>query len=321
VTPELSVIICTHNPRTDYLARVLAALRAQTLPVERWELLLIDNSSKDPVAPRFDLSWHSRAHPIREDELGLSPARLRGIREVSTELIVFVDDDNVLDVTYLEQVVRISESYPYLGAWSGSLIPEFDEQPPPWTLPYQPFVGIRPVSSDTWAMAPFSANPALPYGAGLCVRKKVAGHYADMCRRDPIRRSLGRSGTSLVSCEDIDLALCACDLSLGTGVFSSLRLIHLMPATRFTLEYLSRIISGTEFSLAMLRYIREGCVPPPVPPISLVRRLRDLRRRLLLSHEDWTISKAREEGISKARSLIRQLSSGESPLKPDCPQF
>ena len=38
---KLSVIICTHNPRSDYLRRVLKALSEQTLLKERWEMLLI----------------------------------------------------------------------------------------------------------------------------------------------------------------------------------------------------------------------------------------------------------------------------------------
>ena len=42
-----SVIVCTHNPRLIYLRRVLEALRSQTLPLEQWELLLIDNASSE----------------------------------------------------------------------------------------------------------------------------------------------------------------------------------------------------------------------------------------------------------------------------------
>jgi hypothetical protein len=45
----LSVILCTHNPRPDYLSRVLASLRGQTLPAEQWEFLLIDNASRQPL--------------------------------------------------------------------------------------------------------------------------------------------------------------------------------------------------------------------------------------------------------------------------------
>jgi glycosyltransferase involved in cell wall biosynthesis len=81
MTFNLSVIICTHNPRHDYLRPVLDGLGRQTLPLNQWELLLVDNASKENLAERFDLSWHPHAHQIREHELGLTPARLRGIGE------------------------------------------------------------------------------------------------------------------------------------------------------------------------------------------------------------------------------------------------
>lgn len=40
---DISVIICTHNPRSDYFEKVLNALKAQTLSTAQWELLLVDN--------------------------------------------------------------------------------------------------------------------------------------------------------------------------------------------------------------------------------------------------------------------------------------
>ena len=48
--PRVSVVVPTHNPRMDYLARVIDALRAQTLSPEQWELLVVDNGSKQPLA-------------------------------------------------------------------------------------------------------------------------------------------------------------------------------------------------------------------------------------------------------------------------------
>ena len=36
-----SIIICSNNPRPDYLRRTLSALELQTLARERWELLMI----------------------------------------------------------------------------------------------------------------------------------------------------------------------------------------------------------------------------------------------------------------------------------------
>ena len=72
---SVSVILCTHNPRPDYLDRVLASLRGQTLPAEQWEFLLVDNASKQPLAETWDISWHSCGRHVREEELGLTGAR------------------------------------------------------------------------------------------------------------------------------------------------------------------------------------------------------------------------------------------------------
>src|SRR6266436_1643779 len=121
----LSVVTCSHNPRPDYLQQVLQALRSQTLAREAWEYLLIDNASKEPLDLRVDLSWHPNAKHLREENLGLTYARLRGIGEASGGILVFVDDDNVLDADFLEQVLNIAEAWPKIGAWSGQTRPRF----------------------------------------------------------------------------------------------------------------------------------------------------------------------------------------------------
>ena len=106
--PQISVIICTHNPRADYLGRTLDGLRSQELSAGEWELVLVDNASPEPVAPRFDLGWHPRARVVVEPEMGLTAARLRGISEASAPLLVFVDDDNVLSADYLKRALSLA---------------------------------------------------------------------------------------------------------------------------------------------------------------------------------------------------------------------
>jgi hypothetical protein len=61
---DISVIVCAHNPRAVYLDRVLNALKLQTLPMEQWKLLLIDNASTQPLGQRIDLSWHLNASHV-----------------------------------------------------------------------------------------------------------------------------------------------------------------------------------------------------------------------------------------------------------------
>src|SRR5215469_3434736 len=128
---DASVVICTHNPRPDYFARVLDGLRNQTLPLHKWELLIVDNVSQVPLASRWDISWHPSARHILENQLGLSRARRRGIREASADLIIFVDDDNVLDETYLAEAIKIKQDWPSLGAWgSGSIVGDLEVELP-----------------------------------------------------------------------------------------------------------------------------------------------------------------------------------------------
>ena len=126
----LAVLVCTHNPRRDYLERTLNALRAQSLPAERWELLVVDNASDPPLAGNLDLSWHARSRIVTEHELGILPARVRGLKETRTPLILFVDDDNVLAPDYLQQAMPIADTHPFLGVWGGSITPEFEPPPP-----------------------------------------------------------------------------------------------------------------------------------------------------------------------------------------------
>lgn len=139
----LSVIICTHNPKRHYLSKVLESLQFQTLSHDVWELLLIDNASQTPLNAEIDLSWHPNARHIREDQLGLTPARLRGIHESTADTLVFVDDDNILEPDYLEAALIISKDWAKIGAWSGQVKPVFEQQPPDWTKLYWTNLAIR----------------------------------------------------------------------------------------------------------------------------------------------------------------------------------
>lgn len=256
----VSVIICTRNPRPDYFRRCLGALKDQTFPRDRWELIVVDNRSDEPVAVRFDPSWHPAPRIVREEKLGLTPARLHGIRESRGEMLVFVDDDNVLDPNFLETALGVAEQKNFLGAWSGQCRPEFEEPPPPWTRRYWGNLVIRQFDKDVWSNLPRLPD-SMPCGAGLCVRRDVALHYLHL--HDSGKRSFqfDRTGGSLFSGGDNDLAACACDIGLGLGLIAALKLRHLIPPQRLTADYISRLAEGIAFSSTLLdaeRGVRTG---------------------------------------------------------------
>ena len=118
--PLISVVIPTHAPNPTRFKRTLDGLREQHLAFDSWELLVIDNASPEPqLFSNFDLSWHPSGSIIREERLGLTQAGIAGIQASKGDYIVFVDDDKVLCLNYLENVIEIFQQHPKLGVIGG----------------------------------------------------------------------------------------------------------------------------------------------------------------------------------------------------------
>jgi glycosyltransferase involved in cell wall biosynthesis len=308
----ISVVICTHNPRSDYLARVLEALRNQTLPASEWELLVIDNASKELVAPRFDISWHPNGLHLHEPTLGKTAALLLGISRATGELLVTVDDDNVLDLDYFERTAEIAQNYPFLGAWgSGMIQPEFEVEPPAWAKPHLDMLALFELERDVWSNL-INNNATVPCGAGQVVRSHVARTYATYCKKSALRFGLDRKGNSLVSGGDKDLALTACDLGLGTGMFRSLRLSHLIPSNRLQLDYLVRMKEDMAFSQVISQFVRGGSGVAQSPK-GIGKRMLMAYHRLRLPHEERALYDAQVRGKDRAFRVI----SGHGPINAE----
>jgi glycosyltransferase involved in cell wall biosynthesis len=278
MTVALSVVIPAHNPRRDYLERALAALRAQSLPQEFWELLVVDNESDPPLRGCVDLRWHSRAAVVREERLGLTHARVRGIRESIGNVIILVDDDNVLATDYLVEASNIASKFPYIGAWGGCIDPEFElpRIAPPSEL--NALLTLRQVSVDLWSNDP-NHNASTPWGAGLCIRREVADAYVREVADNPVRTALDLRGKTLLYGGDTDIAYCGCRMGYAKGVFGKLRVTHLIPAERCTSAYLCRVARGRGYSEVLHGYALQGILPAP-EPLSLSRVLHYIRSAL-----------------------------------------
>jgi glycosyltransferase involved in cell wall biosynthesis len=302
--PTFTVIICTLNPRAGLLERTLAGLRHQTLAPSDWDLLIIDNGSDPPLAGTLDIRWHPNAHVITENQRGLTIARLRGIAAAETPLLVFVDDDNILAPTYLENASRVANEWPLLGAWGGAILPEYQSQPDPKYTPWYSYLAIRDVTRDAWGNGYDISHT--PWGAGMVVRHAVAEMYAANIANNGIRKSLGRSGASLSSSEDIDLAWTSIDCGLGVALFRSLSLRHIIPAFRLEPQYLLRLCEGTTESILLLRWARD--LPLPSRGGSLLSRSVGFAKWLRMKSPARQFAQAYARGQSRAWKRIDALS-------------
>jgi glycosyltransferase involved in cell wall biosynthesis len=295
--PAISVIICTHNPRMDYLKRALEALKCQTFPLDRWELLIVDNASTQ--VPVIDLEWHPLSRTIREEKLGLTQARWRGITEAKGDLLVFVDDDNVLNTGYLEQANKIASEWLKLGAWSGRVVPEYETIPGKELKPYLWMLCIRPIEKDSWGNE--GSFDSTPWGAGMCVRKFVALRYVEEIRNDEFRASLDRRGDSLGSTGDIDLALTSLNLGFGTGVFKNLELLHIIAARRLKEDYLLKLIEDGEAGYLLFQTARGK---KPVHAKSRIDRIVEFYKRMRGSRFEKAIALARSRGRKRGEAML-----------------
>jgi GT2 family glycosyltransferase len=239
----LAVVLATYAPDRARLLRVLAALRSQTLPLTEWELCVVDNASPEPLHPWLDLSWHPASQLMQEPEPGRLNALITGSQACSHPLLVFVDDDTLLAPDYLEQSLRLFHTHPQVAVWSGQSVPEFAAPPPDWTRPWWPMLALTEFAEDELPDPWTPAHP-LPHGAGMGVRHDLFKAYCAAYSPLSTRALLGRREKSLMSGEDHDLALFALTQGQRVGRFTTLRLTHLIPASRLTRPYLLQLATA-----------------------------------------------------------------------------
>ena len=294
--PEISVAICSHNPRGKYLERVLDALKAQTLSPDAWDLLLVDNASEARLADSWDLGWHPHARHIREDELGLTPARRRAVAEARASLLVFVDDDNVLAPDYLGHVLAIAERYEHLGTFgAGTLVPEFETVPARELRLIGHMLALRSVASERWSNH-LKDVESFPWGAGLCTRKDVALRFVDLVQRLNLQRILGRRGAELLCGEDDLFCWASVAGGQGFGLFPQLRITHLIPAERVSDAYLLRWTRAHAYSHGVLDFLLSGVRPSPLGAIEVTRILfRTMRAGVFAGRYGWANVRGRRD--------------------------
>lgn len=162
------------------------------------------------------------------------------------------------------------------------------------------------VNSDRWSNQPSSAD-SMPCGAGMCVRKSVANYYASLHANGQRKILMDRAGDSLLSGGDSDLAICACDKGLGMGLFTSLKLTHLIPSSRLTEDYLVRLLEGLACSAIVLDSFRStatGAGNGKSSGRKLSSSIADVGRLLLRNRRERRFFRAVKSGEENALKLL-----------------
>jgi glycosyltransferase involved in cell wall biosynthesis len=309
---QLTVVICTHNPKEEFIQETLAALRAQTAPANTWDLLIIDNASNPPLSESVDLRWHPRARIVVESKLGVANARLRGLHEASQDdsaIILFVDDDNILAPDYISEGLTIGNTNNRLGCWGGQLLPRYLSPPPSWLANYQKYLAIFPLEKELITARPGSYD-GVPPTAGAFVRRAVWERYLEIAHAHPLRELLGPKGRLRIGGEDMDLMLSAFDLGLELGRFPALKLEHIMPPERLTPRYMEGLLTSITLGTGILEFIRFQ-KQPSTDAQAFFARLRNRWRAFRLPKPIGGFYLAELRGRALAQGIISDWQAGK----------
>jgi glucosyl-dolichyl phosphate glucuronosyltransferase len=196
---RLSAIICTykHQGRFLGLKNTILSLSEKKNDVFLFEIIIVDNGCSLSNGEKNELSTlNSKCIFIIENEIGLSVARNKGIKNSNGNIIVFVDDDVWVSKNWAENISNIYKDSNILSA-GGEVI----------------MTNIGIIKDTKWLSNYFlrflfpiefpknAGQIIAPYylvGANISFRKNVFEKYGLFDKK------LGRIANKLLSCEDTE---------------------------------------------------------------------------------------------------------------------
>jgi len=194
-TPQISVVICTHN-RAQYLGTAIDSLIEQDFL--DFEVVVVDNGSSDRTREVVEERLpNSRLRYVYEPVLGLNVARNTGVRETQAPIIAYLDDDAIATPQWISVIHAAYQSNERLGVAGGkiNLLWPPGVSPPRWL---SPGMAENLGAYDLGESLIYIDNPGLtPRGLNYSIRRTV---YEQVGGFDV---KLDRSGKNLLSNGDL----------------------------------------------------------------------------------------------------------------------
>jgi len=238
----VSAIISTYN-RDRYLPDVLQSLSEQTLDVDKFEIILVNNNSTDNTE-KISLEFKEnnpemQFHYFLETKQGLSHARNRGINESKGDILVFVDDDAFLSKGYLEEVATYLSKHESVDAIGGKILLKFEKERPKWANKYlDPLWAALDMGEEE---IPFR-NGKYPIGCNMAFKKDVFDQIG------LFNTELGRTGKNLAGGEEKDIFMRMYEKDMSVHYLPKAYVHHSIPETRTTPDFIRKQALGIGMS-------------------------------------------------------------------------
>lgn len=269
----LTILIAAYNA-SDLIEETLKRiLEMQKLPDLPWEVLIIDNNSKDDTAQKARQFWGNSPNLriLNETRQGTGYAKFRGMQEASYAYIGFVDQDNWLSPDWILKAVGYLDHSPEAALVCGRGRPIFGSEEPAWFRRFQLNFAVGPQAQKN---GPSENHNQFFYNAGSIMRKAAFDEMLDL-GFSPIMKS--RADGQLLSGEDTELQAILRLLGWQIHYQDDLRFEHYMPQKRLTRSYFRRFREGLGASSVYLGIYRNALRSlesrGPIPVINWKREL------------------------------------------------
>lgn len=242
---DFTVAIPTFNGASR-VPNVLDRLREQQdLDGIEWEVIVVDNNSTDALQQVVETYQQDFPCPLTyyfEEKQGAGYARKLAIRQALSELVGFLDDDNIPALNWVRTAIEFAQKHPRAGAIGSQIHGDFDVSPAPELKPLLPYFAIC-----EWGNKPFQYDRMLPPSAGLVVRRQA---WLDCVPEKTILN--GRTKDSFVTGEDIEvLAYIERKGKWEIWYNPLMEVNHEIIISRFEKDYLIQFFSG----IGLSRYV------------------------------------------------------------------
>lgn len=164
----ISVVIPLYNKEKS-IAQTLECVLNQTF--QDFEVIIVDDGSKDNSAAIVEQFVDSRIHLIRQANGGVSAARNRGIEEAQGEYVAFLDADDVWQAGHLANLTNLIRQYPQCRAWASKYINHINDEEHHIILNKMPFKGEDGVLTNYFEICSCSHPPV--WSSAVCVEKSL----------------------------------------------------------------------------------------------------------------------------------------------------
>lgn len=232
----LSVLICTYN-REKYIGPLLESIATNDLPKEQYEIVLVDNNCTDNTKGVCE-TFAKTHRDIRflycvEPEQGLSAARNKAIKEATGDILVYIDDDALVDSWYLRTVYDYLTAHPEISAVGGPIIPLYETFEPKWMTRF---------TKELLCGYLYFGNKERTFPGKRYPGGGNAAYRADVFKQVGLfNTALGRKGNSLMGAEEKDIFDKMTAQGMRFMYLPKMILHHIIPQKKLEADYFNRL--------------------------------------------------------------------------------